>query len=106
MAYTTWPKMLFSEGLHELKSNRLYDVKIDKYTIQQYSTTDTCKNSAKCRKSFKIGTYEAYNIKIKTGAWGHFEIFCFCSHANMAASDKGILRKKKFLKKFQLKVTN
>ena len=29
------------------------------------STADTCKNCAKCGKGFKIGTNEAYNIKIK-----------------------------------------
>ena len=26
---------------------------------------DMCKNCAKCRKSFKIGTNQVYNIKIK-----------------------------------------
>ena len=29
------------------------------------STADRCKNCAKCGKGFKIGTNEAYNIKIK-----------------------------------------
>ena len=29
------------------------------------STADTCKNCGKCGKGFKIGTNEAYNIKIK-----------------------------------------
>ena len=70
------------------------------------STTDTCKNCSKCGKGFKIGTNEAYNIKIKITPGGISKIFCFCSHANMAASDTGILLKKKFLKKCLLNVTN
>ena len=72
------------------------------------STADTCKNCAKCGKGFKIGTYtnEAYNRKIKIRLGGISKIFCFCSHANMAASDNGISLKKKFLKKFLLNVTN
>ena len=65
-----------------------------------------CKNCAKCDKGFKIGTNEAYNIKIKIRLGGSLKIFCFCSHANMAASDKGTSLKKKFLKKFLLNVTN
>ena len=68
------------------------------------STPDTCKNCAKCGKGFKIGTNEAYNIKIKIRLGGISKIFCFCSHANMAASDKGISLKK-FLKKFLLNIT-
>ena len=60
------------------------------------STADTCKNCAKCGKGFKIGTNEAYNIEIKIRLGGISKIFCFCSHANMAASDKGISLKKKF----------
>ena len=63
---------------------------------------DTCKNCAKCGKGFKIGTNEAYNIKIKTELGGISKIFCFCSNANMAPSDKGISLKRKFLKKFLL----
>ena len=74
--------------------------------ISAYSTADTCKNCAKCGKGFKIGTNEAYNIKIKIRLGGISKIFCFCSHANMTASDKGISLKKKFLKKFLLDVTN
>ena len=70
------------------------------------STADKCKNCPKCGKGFKIGTNEAYNIKIKIRLGGISKIFCFCSQANMAASDKGISLKKKFLKKFLLKVTN
>ena len=70
------------------------------------STADTCKNCAKCGKGFKIGTNEAYNIKIKIRLGGISKIFCFCSHANMAASDKGISLKRKFLKKFLLDFTN
>ena len=70
------------------------------------STADTCKNWAKCGKGFKIGTNEAHNIKIKIRLEGISKIFCFCSHANMAASDKGISLKKKFLKKRLLNVTN
>ena len=72
----------------------------------QISTADTCKNCAKFGKGFKIGTNEAYNIRIKIRLRGISKIFCFCSHANMAASDKGISLKKKFLKKFLLNVTN
>ena len=70
------------------------------------STADTCKNCAKCGKGFKIGTNEAYNIKIKIGLGSISKLFCFCSHANMAASDKGISLKKKFFKKFLLNITN
>ena len=71
-----------------------------------HSTADTCKNCAKCGKGFKIGTNEAYNIKIKIRPGEISKIFCFCSHANMADSDKGISLKKKFLKKCLLDVTN
>ena len=70
------------------------------------STGDTCKNCAKCGKGFKISTNEAYNIKIKIRLGSIWKIFCFCSHANMAASDKDISLKKKFLKKILLNVTN
>ena len=71
-----------------------------------FSTADTCKNCAKCGKGFKIGTNEAYNMKIKIRLGGISKIFCFCSHANMAAPDNGISPKKKSLKKFLLNVTN
>ena len=71
-----------------------------------YSTADTCKNCDKCGEGFKIGTNEAYNRKIKIRLGGISKIFCFGSHANMAAPDKGISLKKKFLKKFLLNVTN
>ena len=71
-----------------------------------FSTADTCKNCAKCGKSFKICTNEAYNIKIKIRLGGISKIFCFCSHANMAAPDEGISLKKKFLEKVLLNVTN
>ena len=54
----------------------------------------------------KASKLVAYNIKIKIRLGGISNIFCFCSHANMAASDKGISLKKKFLKKFLLYVTN
>ena len=67
----------------------------------RFSTADTCKNCAKCGKGFKIDTNEAYNIKIKIKLGGISKIFCLCSHANMAAPDKGISLKKKFLKKNQ-----
>ena len=70
------------------------------------STAETCENCAKCGKGFKIGTNEAYNIKIKIRLWGISKIFCFCSHANMVASDEGISLKRKFLKKFLLNFTN
>ena len=49
---------------------------------------DTCKNCAKYGEGFKIGTNEAYNIKIKIRLRGISKIFCFCSHANMAASEE------------------
>ena len=49
---------------------------------------DTCKNCAKCGKDFKIGTNKAHNIEIKIRLGGISKIFCFCSHANMAASDR------------------
>ena len=41
------------------------------------STADTCKNCAKRGKGFKIGTNEAYNIKIKIrlGAFRKFSAF-------------------------------
>ena len=55
---------------------------------------------------FKVGTNETYNVKIKIRLGGISKIFCFCSHANMAASDKGISLKKKFLKKLLHNVTN
>ena len=41
------------------------------------------KNCAKYGKGFKIGTNEAYNIKIKIRLGGISKIFCFCSHANI-----------------------
>ena len=85
-----------------VRSKELYNMN----RSQLLSTAYTCKNCAKCGKGFKIGTNEAYNIKIKIRLGGISKIFCFCSHANMAASDKGISLKKKFLKKFVLNVTN
>ena len=63
------------------------------------STADRCKNYAKCGKRFKIGTNEAYNIKIKIRVGGILTIICFCSNTNMAASDKGISLKRKILEK-------
>ena len=42
----------------------------DASNVSYSGTEDTCKNCAKCGKSFKIGTNEAYNIKIKTGVEG------------------------------------
>ena len=51
-------------------------------------------------KTSNIGTNQAHNIKIKIRLGGISKIFSFCSHANMAASDKGISLKKKFLKTF------
>ena len=66
------------------------------------SMEDMCKNCAKCGKDFKIGTTETYNIKIKIRFGGISKIFCFCSHANMAASEKGISLKSEFLKSFYL----
>ena len=46
-------------------------------------TADKCKNCAKCGKGLKIGTNEAYNIKIKIRIGGILKIFGFCSYANM-----------------------
>ena len=40
-----------------------------------YSMADTCKNCAKCDKGFNIGTYEAFNIKIKSKVEGISRIF-------------------------------
>ena len=37
------------------------------------SAADRRKNCAKCGEGFKIGTNEAYNIKIKISFEGHFE---------------------------------
>ena len=50
----------------------------------------------KCGKDFSVSRNEAYNIKIKIRVGGILKIFCFCSYANMAASDKGISLKRKF----------
>ena len=77
-----------------------------KHLLSYNSKEDTCKNCAKCGKGFKIGANEAYNIKIKIRLGGISKIFYSCSHANMAASDKGISLKNTFLKKFLLNVTN
>ena len=63
---------------------------------------NTYKNCTKCGKGFKIGTSEAYKIKINIRLGGISKTVCFCSHANMAASDKGISLKKKFLKNVYL----
>ena len=67
---------------------------------------DTCKNCAECGKGLKIGSDEAYDIKIKIRLDGISKIFCFCSHAKMAALDKGISLNRKLLKKLFLKFTN
>ena len=50
-------------------------------------------------KGFKIGTNETYNIKIEIRVRGILKIFCFCSHANVGASDKGISLKREILEK-------
>ena len=83
-----------------------FDFEVHDFRYSLCSTADTCKNCAKCGKGFKISTNETDNTKIKIRLGGISKIFCFCSHANMAASDKGISLKKKFLKKFLLNVTN
>ena len=62
-------------------------------------TAYTCKNCAKFGKDVKIGTNEACNIKIKIWVRGVLKILCFCSYANMAASDKGITLKREILEK-------
>ena len=67
------------------------------YVLWCISTVDTCKHCAKCGKNLKIGTNEAYNIKIKIST-----VFCFCSYADMASSDKCISLKRKGMKKFIL----
>ena len=74
--------------------------------IRQYIVQRIRVKTAVNGKGFKIGTNKAYNIKIKIRLGGISKIFCFCSHANMAASNKGISLKKKLLKKFLLNVTN
>ena len=58
-----------------------------------------CKYCAKRGRGFKIGTNEAYNIKIKIRVGGISKIFCFCSYANVAASDKGIVTEEEILEK-------
>ena len=86
--------------------NILPTLKIEEKKGQSISTADTCKNCAKCGKGLKIGTNDAHNIKIKIRLGGISKIFCFCSHANMAALDKGISLKRKFLITFLLNFTN
>ena len=76
---------------------RKYSVKNNLFYSDHFSTADTCKN---CGKSFKIGTNKLIKIKIRVE--GISRIFCFCSYANMAASDKGISLKRKFFNKFLL----
>ena len=71
-----------------------------------YSTADTCKNCAKCGKGFKIRANEAYNIEMKISLGGISKILCSCSHANIAAPDKDISLKRKFLKTLLLNFTN
>ena len=46
---------------------------------------DMCKNCAKCSKGFKIGTNQAYNIKIKIRVGGILKIFYLCLYTNMAS---------------------
>ena len=50
-----------------------------------------------------VNASKLVEIKIKIFS---SKIFCFSSYANMAASDKGILLKKKFWKKFLLITTS
>ena len=110
--FQSWPSLTLLMWWGRIPSWRVLRFRlvlfVDLRTILSpcYSTADTCKNCAKCGKVFKIGTNEAYNIKMKIRLGGISKIFCFCSHANMAASDKGISLKKKFLKNFLLNVTN
>ena len=54
------------------------------------STADTCKSCVKCGRGFKIGTNEAYNIKIKIRV-GHFENFLL-----FFVSQYGCLRQRHF----------
>ena len=63
-----------------------------------------CNNCAKCGKGFKIGTDKADTIQIKNHVWGISKLLCFCSYANMAASDKDVSLKRKLLKMVLLKV--
>ena len=49
------------------------------------SKEDMCKNCAKCSKGFKIGTNQAYNIKIKIRVGDILKIFYLCLHTNMAS---------------------
>ena len=67
-------------------------------------TVDRCKNCAKCGKGFKIGTNEAYNIKIKIrlGAFRKFSAFVLMP---IWLPQTSISLKKKFLKKILLNVS-
>ena len=69
------------------------------FTTFQYSMMDAFKNCAKYGKGFKIGTNEAYNIKIKTSVGDILTILCFSLCINVAASDEGISLKRKILEK-------
>ena len=70
------------------------------------SMADTCNNFSKSGKGFETGTNEAYNMKITIRIWSILKIFCFCSYANMAASDKCISLKRKILEKVLLNFNN
>ena len=56
-------------------TDHLHIVSLNEIAITKFSTADTCKNCAKCGKGFKIGTNEAYNIKIKIRLLGAFRKF-------------------------------
>ena len=45
-------------------------------------------------------TNDADTIKIKNRLGGISKVFCLCSYANMAVSDKYISQERKFLTKF------
>ena len=66
-----------------------------------YQQTFSKIQGADVKVQYKVGTNEAYNIKIKISVVGIniLKIFCFGSYTSMAASDKGISLRMKILEK-------
>ena len=64
--------------MEKIDQNRTKTIgwKCDGFVMAFNSTVDMCKNCAKCGKGFKIGTNQAYNIKIKIRLGGISKIFC------------------------------
>ena len=65
-------------------------------------TVDTCKNCAKCGKSFKIRTNEACNIKIKIKVEVISKIFLLLFVRQYGCLKQRHFTEKKFFKKFHL----